>query len=253
MDQDNDFFLTLPSNSSVAAYPHNTISDFRTHITPELRLEGEWEAGLCEISYPRTFHTIQDEDTKIFYEELESYPRSVHIRAGYYDDIPHLLQELNAVMAPVLTFNYDRIQNKVYIAGVGKRLMLTLTRGLARVLGVAGAALVIVDPQEPGDKHYLQYPADINGGFYHLYVYCDIIRHQPVGDYCVPLLRIIDISGGNTGFVTHRYDRPHYVPVTKSHITDIHIEIKSDQNICVPFKHGKSILKLHFRKIRERL
>lgn len=36
---------------------------------------------------------------------------------------------------------------------------------------------------------YAPHQCDINGGFYTMYVYTDIIQYQTVGDSYVPLLR----------------------------------------------------------------
>ena len=52
--------------------------------------------------------------------------------------------------------------------------------------------------------------------------------------------------------VTHTYDRPHYVSVSKASIDDIGIDIKTDQNRTVDFRHGKVILKLSFRPVKHR-
>ena len=51
----------------------------------------------------------------------------------------------------------------------------------------------------------------------------------------------------------NRYDKVHYVQVSKTHISDIDIEVKTDQNYKVPFKYGKVIAKLYFRPARQRL
>ena len=62
------------------------------------------------------------------------------------------------------------------------------------------------------------------GVFYTLYVYTDIIE-QVEGDYFVPLLRCLHISGVDKEIVTIRYDKVHYVQVPKTHISDIDIEL----------------------------
>ena len=81
----------------------------------------------------------------------------------------------------------------------------------------------------------------IYGGFYTLFVYTDIIEHQVVGDHFVPLLRCVHISGEDRDVVTTSYDKVHHVQVSKSYISDIDIEVKTDQNLSVPFKYGKIV------------
>ncbi len=46
--------------------------------------------------------------------------------------------------------------------------------------------------------------ADINAGFYTMYVYTDIIEYQSVGDSYVPLLRCVHIKRGDNDTVSVR-------------------------------------------------
>ena len=85
------------------------------------------------------------------------------------------------------------------------------------------------------------------GGFFTLFVYTDIIEHQVVGDHFVPLLRCVHISGEDKDVVTTNYNKVHYIRVSKSYISDI--EVKTDQNLSVPFKYGKVVAKRHFRPV----
>ena len=53
MDQ---FYVTLPSDSSANFFPNNTIASFRTKLATPIELEPDkWEVGLVEISYPRVY------------------------------------------------------------------------------------------------------------------------------------------------------------------------------------------------------
>ena len=40
-----EFYVTLPSNSSGAYYPDNTLSDFTTKLFKPIDLTGEWEVA----------------------------------------------------------------------------------------------------------------------------------------------------------------------------------------------------------------
>lgn len=70
--------------------------------------------------------------------------------------------------------------------------------------------------------------ADIYSGFYTMYVYTNIIDYQRGGDSFVPLFRCVHIMGENNKVVTLTYEKP--VRSAKDHITDINVEVKSDQN-----------------------
>ena len=52
----DDFYVTLPSDSSGYYFPANTIADFRTKLATPLELEHyKWEVGLVHISYPKGY------------------------------------------------------------------------------------------------------------------------------------------------------------------------------------------------------
>ena len=47
----SEFYVTLPSNSSIQYFPDNKTSNFVTKLSRTLQLDGEWEVGLAEIDY----------------------------------------------------------------------------------------------------------------------------------------------------------------------------------------------------------
>ena len=52
------FYLTLPSNSSMDYYADNTVARYTTKLTNTVELEGEWEVGLTEISFPSEVENV---------------------------------------------------------------------------------------------------------------------------------------------------------------------------------------------------
>jgi len=46
------FTLTVPSNSSMNYYPNNTASQYTTKLNEVIELDGNWEVGLLEASFP---------------------------------------------------------------------------------------------------------------------------------------------------------------------------------------------------------
>jgi len=52
----DNFYVTLPSESSGYYYPANTIANFTTKLATPLELQNnKWEVGLVEISYPNGY------------------------------------------------------------------------------------------------------------------------------------------------------------------------------------------------------
>lgn len=80
-----------------------------------------------------------------------------------------------------------------------------------------------------------------------LFIYCDIIDYQFVGDAYAPLLRNVVVDNIFPKTAWMHYDNPHYVDINKSEISTIHVEIRDDIGEKIRFDGGKVIIKLHFR------
>lgn len=69
--------MTLPSNSSAVYYPDNTLTNFTTKLQNDVDLQGDWEIGLWEIIFPKSWYNVpkQDATIKIFIQDAyESRP-----------------------------------------------------------------------------------------------------------------------------------------------------------------------------------
>ena len=67
---------------------------------------------------------------------------------------------------------------------------------------------------------------DLQRGFHDLYVYCDIIQSQYVGDALVPLLRIVPVEGKDGERISKSFIRPQYVPVSRKQFETIEVNIR---------------------------
>ena len=91
---------------------------------------------------------------------------------------------------------------------------------------------------------------DLEHSFHDLYVYCDIIQSQYVGDALVPLLRIVPVEGKDGERISKSFIRPQYVPVSRKQFETIEVNIKRDIGETVPLEFGRVLLTLHFRQSR---
>ena len=81
-----------------------------------------------------------------------------------------------------------------------------------------------------------------------LYVYTDITQNQLVGDLRAPLLRVVPVKSryGDTTCVT--YEQPQFLPLSRSNIQTIDVNIRSNTGELVSFESGKTIVTLVFRR-----
>ena len=81
-----------------------------------------------------------------------------------------------------------------------------------------------------------------------IYVYCNIVQPQIVGNTSVPLLRTIPVSENSGDVITKTFTNIQYVPVQTKSFEDIEILLRTHTGDPVPFERGKVIATLYFRK-----
>ena len=59
------FYVALLSDSSSSYFSDNTISAYTTKLPHEIGLEGDWECGVSEVRYRKTFYNVEDREISI--------------------------------------------------------------------------------------------------------------------------------------------------------------------------------------------
>ena len=54
----DSFTIELVSNAPGELFPDNTLSSFTNFLPEQLKLEGQWEVAISEISYPSLYENI---------------------------------------------------------------------------------------------------------------------------------------------------------------------------------------------------
>ena len=243
------FYLTLPSNASMDVFPNNKIGSYHVKFPQTFDLNGEWEVGLYSISYPNTWYTLQkyQHQNHIYYstDGGKTFWTSARVDYGYYTSIPELIKSINAAMKNELknnnvAFSYNLRTHKVKVTLAAKHQIL-LRSQMAKILGFGGDDIKIRKSQESPNVAELQIITSV-------YVYCDIVQPQIVGNTMVPLLRTIPVSGNSGDVITKTFTNIQYVPVQTKSLEDIEILLRTDTGDPVPFERGKVIATLYFRK-----
>lgn len=250
------FYLTLLSNSSMDYFPDNKTTRFSTKLPKSIILEGMWHVGVVEFQYPCTMYTVQEHENIVYVTKLmkmshESRHSTVyyktHIPATNYDNINHILSALNNIKENI-TFRYDELSKFVNVSIMDENIKsISLSPQLSLQLGF--------EPHRNlADKGFGKCPANLHLGLPpQLFVYCDIIEPQIVGDVMTPLLRVIPLDpskyiyGANK---MHVFSPPHYLPIMRREFDTIEIDIRSNTGQKIPFQFGTVCIKLHFRKIQ---
>lgn len=248
----SQFYVTLPSNSSLKFFPQNKLYNYTTQLSNPIELHGEWEVGLSEIQYPHTWYNVTEGHNAIFFDDGGGTWTKRKVPAGYYKNTNAVLVGLHAAIDGLnhseTTIFEDNINIKSHGFGKVRIKMkhgtrLKLTGDVAALLGFPDNSIIDSLKISPA-------PPDMNGGMFSLYVYTDIVTSQIVGDTKVPLLRIVKIDGEDGDFISKTYEKPQYIPLIRSSFSSIEIDIKDDTGRNVPFERGKVMITLHFRQRR---
>lgn len=282
----NEFYITLPSNASMDHFPDNKAGAFKTRLAQHIHLRGRWEVAVAEIHYPRTwkniqaplsftvywrkpdaakesFDAVQDlsheklpgaeekskamvgKEAEVFNENLH-FAKLITLPGGHYNNINDVIRVLNEQLPDEKAeFFYDKHTGKVDLI-IKQGFGINMDNAeLRQMLGFNNTEF-----STPGRKTS-HWPADVNRGFYHLYIYSNIVTAVLVGDTSAPLLKVVALE--NTGYgsmIAKTFDRMHYVPLSQNHFEVIEINIANDQGKNVQFDFGKVVVKLHFRPRR---
>lgn len=132
INDNESFYIHLLSNvSSPASHRTNTVANFVTKLAEKIKVSDEWEVGLSEISYTKSWYNIPTEHPiKIFTSNFGTQHgggEECNLRAGYYNSVEQLVSEINkqfkclergsqkALMKRSPELRYDVITNRIYV------------------------------------------------------------------------------------------------------------------------------------------
>lgn len=260
------------------------MTEFTTKLASPIELTDEWEVGLAEIMFPRSWYTIpktgstfltdyrrcdiawkHDMMNKIERgydpsdEEIDTEVR-IFVKGGFYNSMEELTEELNQAsirtythlaktMKPP-TFDYKSTTRRMYVT-LPPGMSITFPPILETILGFSWEQNPCAKSREQETVRG-ELSCDLQTGIHAIYVYCDLLQYTNVGNIKAPLLRVVD-SGGEAGdVVTRYYERPRYVPIQKKCFETIQIVLRDDLGEKILFENGKVLLTLHFRRARNR-
>ncbi len=276
----SEFYLTLPSNTKVAG---NTTSDFRVELPYPLDLQGEWVVGLAELQYPATYNTVRNCYLDIALPYSNGAIKRQPVNDGYYSTIQELVDALNFTALQYGIYRHthlvdyfetrraelakdreeldefndlvDEINTSVHFEYVEilRKIKVTCHHAWVdhvkldpRLQHILGMESPIMDKEETLAK----YPPDLRAGMDSLFIYCNLISPQLVGDTCAKLLKVVPLQGSPGDIVVIDYPNIHYVNLLTTAFSSVEISIKGSDGQSIAFSYGKAFLKLHFKRKR---
>ena len=234
----SQFYIILPSNSSMAIFPNNTLSEYKVKLPEHVDLAGDWEVGLASITFPRTLYNIRKENQKFYCDDGTGLWTVGTIPVGYYTSVTDVLSSINKAITDDgvtgISLMVDSLSQKVTVAlGVGKKL--SFENDLGVILGFGSDIILDKTTEAP-------FVSDLSIGLQSLYVYLSVVDMQIVGDVRAPLLRTVPASGKDGEIITKDYEHPQYMPLATREFETLEVLITDDSGKKVPFERGRVVI-----------
>ncbi len=243
------FYLTLPSNASLDVFPNNKTTGYHVKLPKTIDLNGMWEVGLYSISYPYTWYTLSKANHIHVITEAEM-SKSISVNYGYYNTMEDLIEAVkDAIKIKLETkyvgvkLSYNARTEKVTVHLRNKHKFALVGR-MSQLLGFGGEEIKLTKTTES------PYIADLFN-VETIYLYCDIVEPQIVGDANVRLLKSIPVHGKSGDIISKTSANIQYVPVRTKSFESVEILLRNDAGKPVPFERGKVVVTLHFRQLTQ--
>lgn len=283
----DQFYIVLPSNSSMRYFADNTTTHFVTQLPQPVRLEGSWSVALTEIQIPLTFqHVSTDVEGRLVI--LDSIPRSDTVAIVLLDDIPISKDNtdvsqmrgritVSSVVRPGIYSNIETLLEEInnlhcvkghleFILERGgyvtvKRIcledecetfdhILKLPEKLNKILGFDKAQSISFRNNEISvlsDR-----PANLSMGLPAiLMVYTDICEPYVTGDVHTRMLRAVPLGSEHYTYGSTRiktFSPPMYLPLLFHSFQTIEIDIRDQHGQLLPFDCGTLTVTLHLKR-----
>ena len=225
------FYITLTTTPGSDFYS-NTLSNFKTKLPSQIKLDGDWCVGLSTISYTHSWFNIPNKEyIKFTYYDggIKEFIRSAVLDKNNYEDIDKLILAINTSIKLVQDelqkkdnkivlpeFKLDKKFNFVYSNLGNKNKFLIYPQISERLCKILGFKQSIVDRKISSTfQHYEDelkmnknfFPThdkkdmklwgknvyEIKGSYHSLFIFCDLIKDSFLSERNVPLLRYIPV------------------------------------------------------------
>jgi len=283
--------MTLPSNTTSKEYSNNTIGEFTIALSQPLELLENWEVGLVQIQYTKSFDKEGNNENEVgvdFGMYIETKANSFaagqcqteHVNFSFHEGlginvlVSNIVKNSPKWWKGSLSIKVDPNTKHIeFVVDVGAHYFFTLDDHFKDELDRHQISLVhngiTVNTNEYNPKYdnyhdrnnpikkiknlnVVQKSLSIIGKRIRtsMYIYCDIIKDNLVGDSYAPLLRNINIPKNIIygDVVLKTFDPGYYHSLATTITNQIRIKITDETGIAIPFQFGTVVPTLHFRQ-----
>ena len=277
---DENFYVTLSSNSCTEYYPYNTVGHFWNLLASPLVLNESsdgrgWEVALTHICLPVYLSgnqlTRQDSTVSIWTvpqaqggraprpkipkeNELQQFTmNSFWQLSGLQKAANNLFKNNSKLTAPASNVRMEVVNPEGLIRlQTPKNVLIKVGDKMQKVLGFNDKDLTEGGyfGSHKGKRVYYGH-FDPYVGYRSLWIYSDCCGYSGVGGSRVPLLQTVCVKHVEN-IITETFENPRYLPVRQHYVHSIEMSIKDNTGSDVPFFPGEALVTLHFRRSQSR-
>lgn len=254
-----DFYITLISNSSLEIYPHNKASTFIVQLPHKIVLNDAWVVGLAEIQYPYNFFNVSEKNNTLTYKN-ESGIVKRNIEIGFYKSVSEIVDAIRNVTKDFgewIVFDPSTNRVKIDSKEVGRNEIQSSPIRSIKFHGLLALQLGFAPDTNILNYEISPYVGNVYLGIPdRMFLYCDLIEPQLIGYDSTQVLKIVNTTEKEVYFGTscHRaFQKIHYVPLLKKDFDKVEIDLRDITGQYIPFRHGISSIKLHFKEIEKNI
>ena len=255
-----EFYVILPSDSSMKYYPKYAVARFSTQLPEEIKLQGKWVIGLTEFSFPSSFSNVKvgtsfdAHHAYPFYPEDDLFSKKVSnflIPKGYYNNPALIIKELNAYIESKdlkFTLNNNGYVSRIFTPGTHRAIVIHQSTQLNNILRFKNKKFTVeidaptINAERPMN-FYGSMPRE-------LYMHSDIWEPYMIMHVIAALLTKVNADFSKFdywGMQSKAILTPRYLPVLLTGFQTILIDIRYHFGNPAPFEHGCPSLTLHFK------
>ena len=254
------FYIPLPSNV-LSKSGNNVQSNYTTYFPYPLYLNIPYEVALVEFIY-REYISFEIGSIEVKLPDTEF--KKIDLIAFDNEPADNFFNRFNNVIlnsfnneVKVLDEKYEfklsQIEYKRPFFEYYKDKKTVDVRVPAKTEVVFSGLAKKIFVKDNAKKDYkFFFDSELLNFFDYIMLYTDIIEHQNLGDSYAPILRTITKNGEFNRSVEKIFTDPHYIPVNKSYINSINIDLRDPSGEQIRFENqlSKVLTKLHFRPIK---
>lgn len=253
----------LPSNSSMLYFPNNTSSNYIVKVPHMFDNEssGIIQCALSQIIFPSTYKNVREglNGVTIFtVHEGQEHSTFYKVPTGYYENVNQLIKAIHSSVHPLAgiadrpksLIGYDEFHKKVWIK-VSSKFFVKFQHDLAKILGFVPDKALKGSVKE---KHriFSSHRPKIHEG--HIYLYCNIVKPQIIGEVTAPLLRILNWEHSSIKkSISQTFTDLFYIPLNGLNFDTIHLYLMDEAGYPLEFEEGENtIVVLEFEEKKKK-